>query len=108
MDYIYNVVEYIYDRICYSESPSITYDQIENNFQINNKDEIDKLIKEVENEIRIDKEIKIMQLRYDNLCNNNVCNNNFSNDNSSNDNSPNDNSPNDSILTIKKVKKIKI
>lgn len=103
LGYIYDTIDYIYDTIYYSGSPLITYDQFENNFQsnnfqTNNKDEIDKLIKEVENEIRIDKEIKIMQLRYDNLCNS------FDIDNNTDENQSN----NYGALSVKKEKKIKI
>ena len=66
INYFYETLYDVYNQWYYEYYITINFSK--SNIQDTHEIEIVKLIKEVENEIRLDKEIKELEYRYNNLC----------------------------------------
>ena len=82
INYFYETLYDVYNQLYYEYYITINFSK--SNIQDTQEIEIVKLIKEVENEIRLDKEIKELEYRYNNLCDEKEDDNNDDNNNKSN------------------------
>lgn len=82
INYFYETLYDVYNQWYYEYYITINFSK--SNIQDTHEIEIVKLIKEVENEIRLDKEIKELEYRYNNLCDEKEDDNNDDNNNKSN------------------------